>query len=475
MKITRSIVPGFILPVLVLSLQIHGQGFGTIAKKKIGLRRKLPAVVHLPGNAVQIRVASRDPKGNDLATQISDILQAELLKYNNNLRVDSSHPDAVISCNISNFSTPPIQQLVRNITETKKIGKSFQQVQEPKRFYEVKGTLDMTYQARDAHSGKTLDSDVINIKYSQEFDESGTSTSTMSKGWNAIKTPWNKVAGKSSTEQETVPTLSELQQTLARQASMRVSTRLVNTDEVVEVLLARGKLDDANKMADAGLWTRMLESLEQMPPFPNKEEDAYRLYNIGVAYEALGYQSEDPRAAKRFFDQSAISYGKAIDAKPAEKYFLEPQNRIETALAHYRKLEQQPIETAKTSSGSTIADSKAAGSSARADDAPTRSVPVGRPKKAPISNAAMKENLGTTAATPTKAAQDDTPPLTNEQVIKLFKAGMDEDNLISTINEARATNFDVSVDGALQLVNAGIKGKVLTAIRRKAATQKLHR
>lgn len=109
------------------------------------------------------------------------------------------------------------------------------------------------------------------------------------------------------------------------------------------------------------------------------------------------------------------------------------------------------------------------------DDAQSRSVSVGKPRKPPLSNAALKEKLAPPSTAPTKVAQDDTPPLTNEQIIKLFKAGMDEDNLISTITEARSTNFDVSVDGALQLVNAGIKGKVLTAIRRKAATQKLHR
>ena len=43
----------------------------------------------------------------------------------------------------------------------------------------------------------------------------------------------------------------------------------------------------------------------------------------------------------KYLDQAAINYGKAIDAKPAEKYFLEPQKRIETAIAHYKQLEQE--------------------------------------------------------------------------------------------------------------------------------------
>ena len=55
----------------------------------------------------------------------------------------------------------------------------------------------------------------------------------------------------------------------------------------------------------------------------------------------MGYAADDDKAAMKFLDQASINYGKAIDSNPAEKYFLEPQKRIETALAHYEKLEQQ--------------------------------------------------------------------------------------------------------------------------------------
>jgi len=41
----------------------------------------------------------------------------------------------------------------------------------------------------------------------------------------------------------------------------------------------------------------------------------------------------------KYLSQASINYGKAIDNNPAEKYFREPQKRIETALAHYEKLE----------------------------------------------------------------------------------------------------------------------------------------
>ena len=70
-------------------------------------------------------------------------------------------------------------------------------------------------------------------------------------------------------------------------------------------------------------------------------------YNIGVAYEALAYQSEDKSATEKFLEKAAINYGKAIDANPGEKQFADPQNRIETAVAHYKRLQGGSTMTAK--------------------------------------------------------------------------------------------------------------------------------
>ena len=75
----------------------------------------------------------------------------------------------------------------------------------------------------------------------------------------------------------------------------------MNTDETLDVPLARGKLDEANNLAEKGLWERYLETLETMTPLPKTTDDAYRLYDIGVAYEALAYQSEDKNATRKIF------------------------------------------------------------------------------------------------------------------------------------------------------------------------------
>ena len=165
-------------------------------------------------------------------------------------------------------------------------------------------------------------------------------------------------------------------------------------------MLARGKqFDEPNKLAVKDQWTRYLEALETMTPFPNPEDDVYRLYNIGVANEALAYEAQDRGAIQKFLDKAAIDYGKAIDGKPSEKYFIDPQTRIEVAVEHYRKLGEgtnaKNAEVAPSSgpSGTTVS---ARGAS-----------------KAPAKVASANADSSGLA-------------LTDDKVIKMAKAGVDE-------------------------------------------------
>src|ERR1035441_3189449 len=147
---------------------------------------------------------------------------------------------------------------------------------------------------------------------------------------------------KGGQEGDTPPTAVELHDRLIQDAAQQIAAHLVNTTEQVEVYLAKGAgLDDADKLMEGKLWTRALEQLETMKPFATPDEDAYRLYNLGVVNEALAYQAEDLQKARKDLQEASVDYGKAIDAKPSEKYFLEPQNRIDTALAHYKVLGDQ--------------------------------------------------------------------------------------------------------------------------------------
>jgi hypothetical protein len=189
------------------------------------------------------------------------------------------------------------------------------------------------------------------------------------------------------------------------------------------------------------LWSRALESFETMKPFPKPDDDAYRLYDIGVANEALAYQSEDVKKARTYLQEAAIHYGKAIDAKPTERKFLAPQTRIDTALAHYKALGDQVI-VAKTA-------------------APDPHVEA--PK--------------TVAEKTPSGGSNDADALTNDGVIGLVSAKIDDDNVIDTIRHAKRVKFDLSVQGQINLSKNGVSNKVLAAMkaRERGTTPAPHR
>ena len=165
---------------LFVSLSValaHGQGFtGEITsgktKKKVVLRRKLPSAIRLTASTFAVKATAHDKAQADVAQSLSDVLETELLKNDHKLRVEKNSPDFVVSCTITHYEIPAPQAFVRNEVVVQK----GHNLEEPKKFYKVTGALDVAYQAKD-RSGKVLDSDNFNAKYSREFEE-GTNQAT---------------------------------------------------------------------------------------------------------------------------------------------------------------------------------------------------------------------------------------------------------------------------------------------------------
>jgi hypothetical protein len=450
----------FLMAGICLSSQAFGQGFGS-SKTKITLHRKLPPVAHLNGTAIEVQVTGHNVQTGD-ASDLRNMLEAELLKDDHRLRSEDKHPDSLIVCNITEYVPPTAQTSTRS---TYAPGSKKPQQEQVTRY---SGILKLAYTAKDARSGRTLDSYNVTAKYDDEFNQYGSTnkgiTESLSTGWNKLK------HGKFTPDKP--PTAGELRDVLFSDAVSQIASRLVNTDEPVEVLLARGKLDDANKLAESGLWTRNLETLETTTPFLNKEDDAYRLYNIGVAYEALAYGSEDSKAAQKYLQEAAINYGKAIDDKPAEKYFMEPQKRIDTAIAHYKTLRDQP----KTVAASDTSNAPSSDDTAKSAKSGRGSTTTGTTKTTASKSTPSTTGTQTVAKSvaPPAAKKPSGPPLTNDQVIQMVKAGLDEDNVIDTIKNAGSVNFDLSVDGQVKLAQNGVKGKILTAMKTKARQSPSH-
>jgi hypothetical protein len=398
------------------------QDFGA-AKQRVTLERKLPALMHLPGKTFKVK-ATAHPSEADVAQDLQALLETELMKDDPELSSDPGHASALITCQIISYSHPPP-------TVTTKPGLAVSMGAAMNQSYKrVTGSLTVAFQAKTA-GGQMVGSDNVTAKYDEEFDGFGNSSSGGVMG--AVTTTWKRIKGGTSSEALDPPTDAELQSLLLADAVRQIAQHIVNTQEPIEVFLAqkKGALDAGDKLALAGLWQRAQETFETAPPLPKREEDAYRLYNIGVAYEALAYQAEDEQTAMKYLDEAAINYGKAIDAKPTERYFLQPQKRIETAIAHYKKLED--YESQKVV-----------------------------PTTIKIVNTRSKS--GTAAKTPAAASA-----LTNAKVIAMVKSGVDDDTVAQTIRASKAVNFDLSAAGQQALTGGGVSAPILAAMKARAA------
>jgi tetratricopeptide (TPR) repeat protein len=438
-------------------LPVQGQGFGA-AKQKVTLQRKLPALMRLPGDTITVKVTGHQDQ-TDLIHDLQALLETELLKDDPQLRAEDQHPATTVTAQIISFDHPrPVetrQQFGNTVTVTRR----------------VTGALNVAFQARTS-GGRALASENISAKYDQQFDASG---NNLSHGiMNDLKNPFHGLKGNKGNDDQgdKQPTESELQTILLTDAVHQIAEQIVNTNEAIEVFLAKdkGAIDEGDKQAVAGLWEKALETFETAPALTKKDDDAYRLYNIGVANEALGYAAEDSKSAMKFLDEAAINYGKAIDEKPGEKYFLEPQKRIQTAITHYRKLEEAKNAPPPPPPAPTPAPTPTPTPSPTPPPTVVASAPT--PAKRPGSS------RGTPSARPAAATTGPAHPssagsssLTDTQVLAMVKSGIADESVELTVKNAKSVDFDLSSSGQRKLTAGGVSPDILKAMKARAAQQ----
>jgi hypothetical protein len=168
--------------------------------------------------------------------------------------------------------------------------------------------------------------------------------------------------------------------------------------------------------------------LDTVKPHRERKRDAYRIHNLAVAQESAGYESEAVEDALIRLGRAGDLIAQAASLNPDEKYITESAARISRSLAAYRQVAQlqQQMNT-------------------RAAVEPPPSPPASR-----------------TPAARTPAAAD---ALTNDAIIELRGAGLDDDNLIASIKSAKTVEFDLSPAGLKALLQGKISNRVIAAMR----------
>ena len=373
---------------------------GGLIKKQVTLKRRLPPIYAASGKTIDITF-----DGGQLQTDLLTAVQKQLTQADSSIKVRGDAPDLRITCKVSTFTDPHI------IRQTTNEGSSEL----------IQGQLGVAFNITETSTRRVVKADLATTEVADEVSKTVNATAPTKVFGMKVPAKGPSTTGVKSRFTSTAQARTWMIEDVAR----KIASYLVNTDDTVDALLAvGGALNGPDRLAMSSLWTRNLEELETLTPYPDPRLDAYRVYNIGVANEALAYQATDVKSAIKYLEQASNDYGKALDAKPDEKGFLDPQNRIKSALAHYTEI------------GKIAA-------------APPPAVPQ-----------------NTIAAAP--AAGGAPGGVTNQDIIDMVQSKIDQANILETIQHAQAVSFDLSPRGQIQLTKGGVSAPILTAMKQKA-------
>ena len=188
-----------------------------------------------------------------------------------------------------------------------------------------------------------------------------------------------------------------LEHFLVERAAEHAAATVAFSPDPVEALLAvDGDLKDGNRLAQGGLWKEALGNWVDRKPFKGDKEAA-RMHNIGVAHEALAYALPIDSAEHRAeLAQAQDFYKKSLALDPGEKYFTEPNQRIEVSLQYAAQAQRYTDETRKYREAH---DKRGGARTAKRPEAEVAPVPVpallpdppGAAKPKPAPPAARKE------------------------------------------------------------------------------------
>ncbi len=304
------------------------EGFGRMNRDVARLVRVRPPAVFLMATRIDVRVSGITSELTALARRLESQLEAELIERDSRLVIDPTSPAILIEVEVlQNASEERWEsrrmEVMRKVGTDSKGKDRYDWVETTVRYKVVIHRFEAAYTVTDRLRRRSLDADTIQLPFQEEFLEG-----------------------------EGAPELFTLESNALAATANRIALRVTASREVIGVLLPKGSLKDLSKLAQAGLWTRFLEALEKLPASPNPVDESYRQYALGTAYEALGYEAEEPAVTLRYLQQADVHYSQAIEANPAEKFFIKPYDALLTAktaaapldrvregLASYRRLQ----------------------------------------------------------------------------------------------------------------------------------------
>jgi len=390
------------------------EGFGGLSKLRTTVTKVSPPPIFVLNPTFQVESGDQNSEYQGIAKTLQARVEGLLLRRGCRLRFGSDQPETLIQISI-------IERIGNEDWETTK-----EQAREPKtsptehgdsaviRYKIVEYVLRVYYKILDISSRSVLDADSLSWE--------------ANKGYQLGLDPQGlySVEAQSlySVEDDAISSIAE-----------SIANRISSFRENISVLVPRGSLDDLSRLATSGNWNRYLDALQDRKPSPDPVAESYRQYAIGLANEALGYAEESPITALVYLEEAAARYNAALEANPAEKFFIEgyspflspgpkvsaPLDRVRSALVGYQIAKKFMLLRESTK---TIHDSKGP-------------VPEGEPDEA----------------------------LDNQGIMRMVEAGLSEEIIMTAIDNAPLREFDDSARGLIQLHKAKVGAKIIAKIQ----------
>jgi hypothetical protein len=403
---------------------------GSSSRKTVIDVRTSPAV-YLPGPSFRIEVYSTNPVTPGVPERLQEGIEQVLLMNDPRLSVAQTAADTSIACTITDLAVtsrleirtrPEYRRTGQIIVTDSETGYSrtedqFEYVDVSYRVLVFEGRMSVKWEVTDVATGILLYSDRVDAGYTYEAGPD------LGVG---------PIVGPSLSSVD----LNIAYLKLADKAASFILAQLSSSVHSEIVALTSGKLKDASTLLESGRWSEALTLLSSMSAFKDPKDDAYRFYSIGVAQEALAYETQDPFEKKRLLEKAVDNYRRAAELKPSENMFWAPKDRAESALSQTSVVVAQVeiLEQAKRLSSTATSPDQIAGGS----------------------TGLFRQ---TTSRTPSAPMLID-----NQNVVQWVKSGRSSDYIIASIKHAPGTRFDLSQVEVLKLRRDGVNDSVLKAM-----------
>ena len=408
-------------------------GFGTLRKKTLELNIRQPARVRLANTSIAFRGSASNPEYGHVVASLLATLGTELVANEKTLIEKDKPADAtwVLGVMVTGYSMSPPRQHTEGSGNTAMT------------YTRWNGSLNVAYQVID-HFGRVHDAGNVSSTYDKEFPSSAMGSS----GGRA--TSWIPMLGKKgSSSKERIPsTVEDVKQDLIKDVVVQIAAKLGNTTQAVEVQVATGdtNLDRAAEFMTQHLWSRAVDELEKTPAFPKPDQEAYRQYDLGLAYEAISYSSSSADDQKENIYKAAEYYDKALEMNSKEKYFVATVARTRDALARYKDLEAMAKQD-KTMAKTVNAEPERTESLKERTEVP---------KVTPANDIVPSTGHGHAAKT-----------LTVSDVIEMYNGKVPDDQILEVI-QASQVEFDPhDKDTVIAIAKAKLPIRIQNALRAK--------